>query len=354
MDGFADAEWSVDVINDDARPSPLPAVLRQSGCHILDVSSRRKQFWAYMTDIYWIMKSGNYCLVHIHGSSETMALELAAARVAKIPVRVAHSHNIMAVGGNRSNIARKIARGILRAAYLRLLTDAFACSRGAGEWLNGGRRFSVLPNCIDLDRFRFCPGMRKSVRERHEAADSTLVIGHVGHQSFQKNQGFLIDLAAALPKEADFEVWLLGQGDMTRSFRERARDLGVEDRVRFLGVGDAAEYLQAFDLFALPSRFEGFCTALLEAQAAGLMCLAHSAVETVTVTVTVTVTYLPLRVKDWAREIADFQVLPDRDRASRSGAAVGALAAKGYDAGGAALKLKRLYREMEHDQKRKR
>src|SRR5262249_3721845 len=55
----------------------------------------------------------------------------------------------------------------------------------------------------------------------------------------------------------------------------RASALGIADGVLFAGArDDVPELLASFDVFAFPSRFEGLCLAVIEAQAAGVPVVA--------------------------------------------------------------------------------
>jgi hypothetical protein len=65
-------------------------------------------------------------------------------------------------------------------------------------------------------------------------------------------------------------AWLAGDGPLRRELENRAKQLGVIDRVRFLGWRtDRAALLRAADICVLPSRYEPFGTVILEAWAAG-------------------------------------------------------------------------------------
>jgi GalNAc-alpha-(1->4)-GalNAc-alpha-(1->3)-diNAcBac-PP-undecaprenol alpha-1,4-N-acetyl-D-galactosaminyltransferase len=98
----------------------------------------------------------------------------------------------------------------------------------------------------------------------------------VGRLEDQKGFDVLIDAFARLGSSAvGCELWIAGQGSRRASLEQRALDRGVGDRVRFLGeVGHAAGLMQGAAVFALPSRFEGFPNALLEAMASGAPCVA--------------------------------------------------------------------------------
>jgi glycosyltransferase involved in cell wall biosynthesis len=96
-------------------------------------------------------------------------------------------------------------------------------------------------------------------------------VGFVGRFSFQKGVDRLV--AAAKLLEVRFgtriEIALIGIGDIEAASGVAARDL--PRNVRLVGKQpDARRYFAAFDLFVLPSRYEGFPYVYLEAMSARL------------------------------------------------------------------------------------
>lgn len=65
-----------------------------------------------------------------------------------------------------------------------------------------------------------------------------------------------------------------GDGPLRRQMEEKAAALGVKDDILFLGVvEDIPALMQTFDVFAMPSLFEGLPLVLVEAQASGFLVL---------------------------------------------------------------------------------
>jgi glycosyltransferase involved in cell wall biosynthesis len=124
-------------------------------------------------------------------------------------------------------------------------------------------RTHVIPLGIDLDRF--ARGTR--------VLDGPLV-GNVARLAEQKGHR---DLIAAAPQvlegHPDIRFVVAGEGELRDELEALAAPLG--DRFSFLGPrDDVPDVLASLDVFAFPSRFEGLCLAVIEAQAAGVPVVA--------------------------------------------------------------------------------
>lgn len=209
-----------------------------------------------------------YTIVHSHIDAMSY-LPLLAAKKAGIPVRIAHSHN--------TGIDLDFKYPLKQYFRLRLngvATHAFACGEEAGRFLFRGRGFSVIPNAVAAERYRFDAVSRE--QKRAELGVTTrLVMGHVGRMAYAKNHEFLLSLFAAWRRiHPDALLLLVGTGEKEQALKDQVQLLGIADAVRFLGSRDDVHALyQAMDVFVLPSRFEGIPVVGIEAQYAGLPCV---------------------------------------------------------------------------------
>ena len=97
-------------------------------------------------------------------------------------------------------------------------------------------------------------------------------LGSLGRLDRQKGYDVLLHALAALP---DTALVLVGDGPERRSLETLASSLGVDDRVLFAGwQAKPRRHLTTFDVFVLPSRFEGFPLAIVEAMLARLPVVA--------------------------------------------------------------------------------
>lgn len=241
------------------------------GLPVYYLPDRRKSPAAYMSALYRTIKQGNFDIVHAHGNSATMSMEMAIAALCGVRKRIVHCHN--------SQCGHPYLNHILRPCFNKLYTEAVACSKSAGNWLFGVDSFTVLHNAVDLDRYRFSYGKRKAYREKIQVSDDTLVIGHVGGFNEQKNQEFLLEIFCELRKRKAAVLLLIGTGTLENRIKEKAEQMGAGDSVRFPGASDdVAGWLCAMDVFLFPSKWEGLGMAAIEAQACGLPVLASTEV----------------------------------------------------------------------------
>lgn len=209
-----------------------------------------------------------YKIIHCHMSS-VGALMFLIARKNGIKVRIAHSHNT-----DTEKSLKGVVKALLMKPYKYFSTINFACSELAGKYLYGKKDFKVIPNAIELDKFKYNEKIRDRKRKELKC-ENKIVIGHVGRFELQKNHEFLINAFNEAYKEnKKLELILIGNGNLYKKIKEKVNSLECKEAIKFLGVrNDTNELYQAMDLFVLPSKFEGFPLTAVEAQANGLPCL---------------------------------------------------------------------------------
>ena len=89
---------------------------------------------------------------------------------------------------------------------------------------------------------------------------------------------------------------------------KKIKEQGLENKVKFLGVRDnIEELLQVMDVLVMPSTSEGFPVTLVEAQAAGVRCIASDRIDyKVNITDEIQYEALESDAADWANRIISF------------------------------------------------
>lgn len=255
-----------------------------------------------------------YRIVHSH--LDCMAgIPLKAAQKHGIPTRIAHAHS-----SNQNKNLKYPIKLICRQSIPRYATDLFACGQEAGRWMFRGYDFTVLNNAIDAEKFVYDESIRAEARQEFGIDPQALVMGHVGRFSPEKNLKFLIDVFYSLAqKHTDSRLLLVGSGPLEAAIREQCNKLGIQDRVFFAGVrSDVNRILQAMDVFVLPSLYEGLGIVAVEAQAAGLPCIASDRVPEECVRTSGLVHFLSLKENPdrWAQEVLQQIRIKRTDRSS--------------------------------------
>ncbi len=257
----------------------------------------------------FLKKHPEYKIIHSN-LEERSYFALKEAKKLGVPVRISHSHN-RPLGFNPKLIVRYYFRFMLK--YYN--THMFSCGIEAGDWLYGKKnreKVIIMNNAIDAARYTY--SARKSAEMKKTlGVEDKLVIGHVGRFFAQKNHPFLIDIFYEIYKKNPNAVLILvGGGEVDDSLKnqmkQKVKNLGIEDAVQFLGVReDVNEVMQAFDLFLLPSLFEGLPVTMVEAQASGLPCVISDKVPIqCDITGNVKVVGLDERPDRWADVILSF------------------------------------------------
>ena len=256
---------------------------------------RRKRPLKYISKLTKIIKENKYNIVHVHGSSSIMFLELYAAKMAGVKIRIAHSHN--------TKTEHPIIHKILYPYFKKSYNVAFACGKDAGEWLFKNEDFYIIPNAQNVEKFKFDKKRREEYRKKYNLEDS-IVLGHVGGFNYQKNHEFLIDVFKRInTKDKKYKLVLIGEGKLMNEIREKVHKLRLDENVIFVGKSTVVnEWLNAMDIMLLPSRYEGLPNVLIEWQISGLYCFVSNVVTT-EAKITDLVQYLSFDSELWVNEI---------------------------------------------------
>lgn len=256
---------------------------------------RKKNLIKYFLSLKKIVKAGNYDVIHIHGNSATMSLEILACSNSNAKI-ITHTHN--------TEYQAKFLSKLL-SHYLNHHTNArFASSMEAGKKLYGNNDFQVIKNGINVANVKYNKNVRNRLRNKYGIRESTFVIGHIGLFWKQKNQEFLLKVAKLLiEKDIPFKIVLIGDGENKEIIQQQIESSNLEKYFLILPSTDKInEYYSMFDLFVLPSRWEGLGMVAIEAQYAGLPCLLSEFVPKAA-KISDSVTFLPLDANKWSNEI---------------------------------------------------
>lgn len=277
----------------------------------------KKQFVILQT-LRKLIREEGYEAVHIHGDvAYKLLVYSVAARLSGVSRILLHSH-ASGTDGNHREIKAALHKASRR--FLKWTgTEFISCSDLASDWMfpNVKRnKITIIHNGVQLDKFRYDPTARAAMRKEW-GLEEAFVLGHVGRFEYQKNHEFLLKVFAKVKKqEPSAKLFLVGEGSLQEEMRQKVLALGLEKDVIFAGLSqEVPKLLSGFDVFVLPSHFEGLPIVGVEAQAAGLPVVFADTI-TKEAKLTENVTFLSLGEEDlpaWTEAIVTAKSLPRQD-----------------------------------------
>lgn len=293
--------------------------LREMGCHIYKLPTYAENPDECTKQQEKVIREGNYDVIHTHFGIGGFRI-LKIAKKYNIPKRIVHSH----IAYEPYSIKTKMANIVKRALNKYYATDLLACGIDAGKFMWGNsavvhKKVFIMKNAIDTNKFAFSPDIRRNKRIEL-GIEGKLVLGVVGRLSEQKNYPFLFEVYQdVLKQREDVELIIIGRGLEEEKIHALARTMGIYEKIKFLGVrNDVPELLNAFDIFLLPSLYEGLPVVLVEAQANGVYEIVSDKV-THEMNISDLVHYLPIEgenaAQKWSQLILSYTANSDNRKA---------------------------------------
>ena len=279
-----------------------------------------------------------YEIVHSH-FFQIDSIVFPIAKKAGVKKCISHSH-----ATKFSDYKLRAIRNRLMSLNIGNVADVWAaCSDEAGETLFGhsyrkSAKRLIVKNGIESKSYRFSQEVRDRVRKELGITDNEFVIGHVGSQKPPKNHAYLIEVFNEICKiRNNYKLVLVGDGPLMNEMKAKVHNLNIDSKVLFLGTrNDVSDLFNVFDLFVLPSLFEGLGIVAIEAQANGLDCVLSTKVPKEADITGVTCLEIEEAPKVWAETILQCEKIRHEDYNDK-------VVAAGYDINTAALEVQRFY-----------
>lgn len=248
--------------------------LEAHGCKIFHLPPPSDSYRAYLSGLKRLIHTYHYDAIHAH-TMFNIGWAMLAGKLHGVPVRVSHAHS--ALEEHRS-LKVRLYESAMRFLILTCATDYIACGVKAGHRLYGRKAFekkgTLILNGIDTQVFAFDEQRRNTFRNEL-GLDDRFIIGHAGHLAAVKNQSFLLSLMPEiLKRQSQAYLLLLGEGEDRSMLEQKIHDLHLEGHVRMTGnVRNVPDYLNAMDVCAFPSLYEGMPLSIIEVQSNGLPCV---------------------------------------------------------------------------------
>lgn len=225
---------------------------------------------------------------------------------------IIHSHNSNAPKRSKFDFFYKFIMNLIVDKYL-------SCSDKAAEYMFPNsiveaKKYELINNGIEAENYIFNSSKRELLRTQNNLSNK-FVIGHIGRFNIQKNHFFIIDIFYEIVKiNSNSILILIGTGELVEEVKKYVESKQLNDKVIFVGTtNEIPNYLQMFDIFLLPSLFEGLPIVGIEAQASGVKSFLSSSITT-EVDITGIVDFIPLETNaiEWAQKICKYRNGYDR------------------------------------------
>lgn len=276
----------------------------------LDKFSNKKPIKNMKNIIKTIKQNGGYDVIHIPMMFYSGWVCL-SAWIAGVPNRIVHSHNADEIHNN--SILRKLYITFSRILINMFSTCKIACGERARDFLFGNSKkvkeqTIILKNGIDISKFQNVSENKilKTKKQLGIKIDE-MIVGEVARFSEQKNHRFYIDFARYLKNnKLMVKIILVGDGKLRKSIEKKVKDNQLEEYFIFTGIReDIPELLNIFDVFCMPSLYEGFPVSIVESLAAGTPCVVSENISKETNLIDGMVKYISIQEepKKWYEEI---------------------------------------------------
>lgn len=270
------------------------------GMNVYRLPSKRHALKSVLYQIK-LIKKNKYDIVHVHLDDQSF-LTLFAATMAGTKIRILHTHL-----GNYVDNRPQIVHGFMKKVSLFFANKYFACSeKAAREFFGNTENVFIMRNGINVNKYKFNIDLREKIRTELGYTNKDIVIGSIARLTDQKNPIFLIKVFKKIAaKNNNAKLLFVGDGYLFNQVKEFIKEEKLEDKIKLLGAKiNANEYYNALDIFALPSKFEGFGISFIEAQINGLLTYASDNVPLET-KISNHIKYLSLNesIDDWALDI---------------------------------------------------
>lgn len=265
------------LVDSDSKLVPKEEI-RKYGVNLIFVPPYQNIF-KYLWGLRTLFLRNKYDIVHANISTLNV-FPLAVAYFCNIPVRISHNHNLISPNaGKLKNLTKYI---------LSFFSNIYPNYRVAptfktGKWVFRKKKFFIIKNGINPERFLFDSKQREDLRKKLGIKEDIILLGSFGRMVQSKNLFFLLKVFEYIRKYSSkdkYKLLLVGNGPEEFKLKNYVESKSsLRKNVIFVSSQkDISAYYSALDLYLFPSTAEAFGIAAIEAQTNGLITLVSKGV----------------------------------------------------------------------------
>jgi len=317
------------------RPGSIVPYYKEQGFEVVPVELRHKP--GSILKLLGIIKKYKIHIIHTHNMLADRR-GCVAGWLGRVPIVVTTIHTLMNTdrfGEQKRGTSIWQYNFLLKHVPKKIIALSEEVKRHTRKELNlEDDRISLIPNASDLSRLN--KSVNKQEKKREFGIDEDCcVVGTVGRLVELKGYPYFIKAASLIlqkfPEKLKFLI--VGDGYMSDELKDLAGNLGIADKIIFAGQRrDVPEILHIFDVFVLPSYYEGLPRSIIEAQACGVAVVATNVGGTPEVVINDKTGILVPSKDEKAIAKAVIDLLTNKDKARRMGNAGREWVQKQFDA----------------------
>ena len=255
---------------------PLREILEKKNIDFLTLGKKEGKDLTIVRKLTKVLNNYNIDIVHTHNQGPLLYMYLARF----------FQNNCLLVHTEHINMNKEHSYQKKHLIYNRILYRKINGFVSVAEHLTrdlkthyGLRKAKVdtIRNCVASNTAQIIPGV--SLREELGVSKDTFIIGNISALRKQKDHTTLLKAMEQLnTKYPNTILVIAGDGELKNELQSKAKELGLEKAIYFLGYrSDVNELLSQFDIFVLPSLYEGLPLCILEAMSAARPIVATNA-----------------------------------------------------------------------------
>lgn len=288
--------------------------LKTYGCTFYRITPRNINYKKHVDEIKKIMVENDYDFIHYSVMSFSWCEPIIIANKYSNAQIIIHSHN--AGFDSKTNMRTKFLHKMGEVRIRNIPYLKVACGKDAGKYMFGSNDFLIFNNGVNIDRFKYDEKNRAEIRKECKIGKNKIIVGLTARLERQKNVLFLLDIFNEILKlDTNMILVLTGEGSLRDEISKKIEEYNISNKVILLGKRtDAYKIYSAYDIFLMPSLYEGLSISLIEAQISGLKCYTSDSVD-VKSNITGNVEFLSLKKspREWAEYIIKQNNARDRD-----------------------------------------
>lgn len=240
------------------------------------------KIFTYFFDLYFLLKKEKFNIVHFN-SSNTLPGAL-SAKILSSKIKIVFTfHGLSLLDPQyKKSFFLKTLNYIFFKIFLFFVDSGVFVSNLNLAWakkIGLYKKGVCIYNGINNPEKDFLE-KEKAISELDNITNKNLadhyILGTVGRLDYPKNHKFLLEMMDDIIKiKQHAKIIIIGDGPEKKNLKSSIKEKNLEDKIILAGAQkNAYKYLKAFDIFVMPSRYEGLSISLIEALFSGVPILA--------------------------------------------------------------------------------